>query len=337
MDKLGVLVVGPGWVAGQHIRAYLNNPWTQVRALAGVLPEDRDRARHYMQSLDFHCEYYQDYEQALLRDDIQIVAVCTINHLHFPQGLAALEAGKHVFLEKPMCFTAEQGRRLVEAAAERNLTTQVGHVVRYYPAVAGLHSLIRRGAIGEVFYCESGYWHEIKGAWKVRRETGGNALLMAGCHSVDMVRWMVGEADDVVEVSAASVPARRRTDFEYDPTMTVTMRFHSGAVGNVSVCLESNMPYVFHLQVNGTGGTVRNNGIYSHWFPGQRDFMRLPATYPDDWEVSHHPFPEEVADFVDCIRTGRESDLSFRRALATYEVMFAAEESARLRQPVKLT
>lgn len=334
MEKLGVLVVGPGWVAGQHIRAYLKNPWTELRALAGVLPEDRDRARKYMTELNFSCEYYDDYEAALKRADIDIVAVCTINHLHFPQGLAALQAGKHTFLEKPMCFTPAEGRQLVDAAATRGLTTYVGHVVRHYPAVAGLHSMIRRGAIGKVYYCESGYWHEIKGAWKTRIETGGNSLLMAGCHSVDMVRWMVGEDDEVVEVTARSVAPKRRLDFEYDPTLIATLRFASGALGNVSVCLESSMPYVFHLQVNGTSGSVRNNGIYSHWFPGQRDFMRIPATYPDDWEVSHHPFPEEVADFVDCIRLGREPELSFRRAQATYQVMTAAIQSARDGIPV---
>ena len=88
------------------------------------------------------------------------------------------------------------------------------------------------------------------------------------------------------------------------------------------------MPYVFHMQVNGTKGTVRNNGVYSEMFPNSSDFTRLSATYPDDWNVAHHPFPEEVSHLIDCIEQDTESMLSIPRAFRTYELVFAAEQSA---------
>jgi len=335
MGKLGVLVVGPGWVAGQHLKAYLLNPHTEIRAVAGVLHEDRDRAHAYMESLGFKCPYFDDYETALNRSDTQIVSVCTINHLHYSQTLAALEAGKHVLVEKPLCFTAEEASRLAAEAQSRKLITHVGHVVRFYPAIVGLHSLVESGELGEIFYCESGYWHEIIGAWKTRIETGGSALLMGGCHAVDMVRWMLGESNPIDEVSAYSTPARRRTDFEYPPTVTLTMKYRNESIGRVSTCLESRMPYVFHLQVNGTKGSIRNNGFFSDRFPS-RGFSRLEADYPDDWNVSHHPFPEEINSFVDCIRQDRPSGLSFQEAVKTYEVIFAAEHSIQSGKPVQM-
>lgn len=336
MSELGVLVVGPGWVAGQHIMSYVKNPNTTIRVIAGMVPEDRARAQSYMNQYRFECDYTDDYEGALTRNDIDVVAVCTINHLHYRQTLSAVEAGKHTFVEKPLCFSPKELRTLVSAVQATNVQTHVGHVIRYYPAIVGLRNFLARGGIGEVSYCECDYWHEIIGEWKTRIDTGGSALLMGGCHSVDMVRWLVGEEVEVEEVFAYSSQASRRRDFAYAPNVYFLMKFANGVVGKVGTSLECNMPYVFHLQVNGTKGTIRNNGIYSDEFPDLKDFVSLPSQYPDDWNVSHHPFPEEVNDFVRSILEEKEPELSIPRAAKTYEVIFAAEQSAREGRPVKL-
>jgi len=289
-----------------------------------------------MDEYEFDCDYTKDYEAALSRSDVDIVAVCTINHLHYRQALAAVEAGKHTFVEKPLCFSLVELRNLVEKVREQGVQTLVGHVIRYYPAIVGLRNFLASGGIGDVTYCECDYWHEIIGDWKTKVETGGSALLMGGCHSVDMVRWLVGEEIEVEEVFAYAVRPQRRMDFEYRPNVYFMMKFANGVVGKVGTSIECSMPYVFHLQVNGTKGTIRNNGIYSDQFPGLNTFISLPSQYPDDWNVSHHPFPDEVDDFVRCILEGTESELSIPRAAKTYEVIFAAEESARDGKPVRL-
>ena len=336
MGKLGVLLVGPGWVAGEHIKSYCLNPNTEVRAIAGMIPEDEGRTKGYMEEYNFQCDYTNDYEKALERDDIDIVSVCTINFLHYEQGLAAIQAGKHTFVEKPLAFTMEQINALKEATLKYKVKTQVGHVARYYPAVRGLKAFIDQGGIGDIFYGECDYWHEVIGAWKVKPETGGSALLMGGCHAIDMLRWMVGEDHEVTEVTAYANQATWREDFEYDPTIALICKFDNGTVGKVATSLECNMPYVFHIQMCGTKGTIRNNGIYSEMFPQSTDFMSIPSVYPDDWNVSHHPFPDEVDDYVSCIVEDREPELSFPRAAKTYEVLFAAELSARENTIVKL-
>ena len=337
MAKYGALVIGPGWVAGEHIRGLCLDPRTEIRAVAGMIPEDKPRAQQYMRQYGFQADYVDDFARALSRDDIDLVHVCTINHLHYEQALAALQAHKHVLVEKPLCLTLEQLRRLTDAQSNTNALSHVGHVCRFYPAVVGLKNFLDAGHIGDVFYAESDYWHEILGAWKVTPDTGGSALLMGGCHSVDMVRWMVGEQHEVVEVSAFSRDAAWRTDFQYDPTIALMARFDNGAIGRVSTSLECNMPYVFHLQVNGTKGCLRNNGLYSaELFPKSSNFTPVPATYPDDWNVSHHPFAEEVSYFVDCIEAGKPSMLSIPAAAKTYELVFAAELAAREHSVVKL-
>jgi predicted dehydrogenase len=301
-----------------------------------MIPEDRNRATQYMEQYDFQAEYVDDWQKAVTRDDIEIVHVCTINHQHYEQTLAAIEAGKHVVVEKPLCLTLEQLRRLVQSENQYKVRTHVGHVCRFYPAIVGLKNYLDSGNLGEVFYAESDYWHEIVGAWKVKIATGGSALLMGGCHSVDMVRWMIGEQHEAVEVSAFSRRAAWRSDFEYDPTIAMVIRFSNGALGRASTSLECNMPYVFHLQVNGTKGCIRNNGLYSEAFPQSSNFMSLRSTYPDDWNVQHHPFGDEVSYFVDCLENDRESMLSIGAAAKTYELIFAAELAAREHSVVKL-
>ncbi len=336
MKKLGVAIIGPGWVAGEHVRGYCGDARTEIRAIVGMVPEDKPRAQQYMAKHGFQAEYLESVEQLCRRKDIDAVSICTINFLHYEQALACIKAGKHVFVEKPLCLTQKENRTLADAAKRAGVQTHVGHVGRFYPAIVGLKNFRDSGAIGEVFYAESDYWHEILGAWKVKRRTSGSALLMGGCHSVDMVRWMIGEEHEAVEVSAMSVAPRWRKDFDFDPTLSLMAKFSNGAVGRVSCSLECNMPYVFHLQVNGTKGTIRNNGFYSDMFPKSQGFMHVTSTYLDDWNVAHHPFPEEVRYFVDCVANGTESMLSIPRAFKTYELVFAAELAASKGRIVKL-
>ncbi len=337
MADFGAMIIGPGWVAGEHVKGYCQDPRTEIRAIVGCVPEDKARAETYMAQHGFQADYYESLDEALKRDDIQIASVCTINNMHYEQTLACIQAGKNVLCEKPLCFSLDELRELLAAEKQHGVKTQVGHVVRWYPAVVGLKNVVDAGAIGDVYYVEADYWHDIHGAWKVAQKTGGSALTMGGIHAVDLIRWMIGEDNEVVEVAAFSQKASWRPEFEYDPTVAFICKFASGAIGRVSTSLECNMPYVFHLQVNGSKGCIRNNGIYStSMFPGADGFMSIPATYPDDWNVSHHPFPEEVGYFIGCVADDTESHVSIRRASKTYELTFAAEKAAAEGQVVKL-
>ena len=337
MTTLGAAIIGPGWVAGEHIRGYCLDPRTEIRAIVGMIPEDRAAAEKYMAENGFRADYIEDMDALCKRDDIDVVSICTRNYQHYRQAMACLEAGKNVFVEKPLCLTQEENKELAAAARRAGVKTHVGHVVRFYPAVAALKNLLDSGVMGDVFYAESDYWHEMIGAWKVVPETGGSALLMGGCHAVDIVRWMIGEEHEVVEVAAMTGPAARRKDFGYDPTVSLIARFDNGAIGRVSTSLECSMPYVFHMQINGTKGTIRNNGFYSEMLPKhEHAFVEMKSHYPDDWDVEGHPFPDEITYLADCIENDTESMLSIPRAYKTYELAFAAEMSAREGRFVKL-
>jgi predicted dehydrogenase len=334
-EKLGVAIIGAGWVAGEHIKAFRANPHTEVRVLCDI---DAGAAKRRAAELGAgYAAIETDFRKAVARDDVQIVTVCTPNHLHFEQGMAALEAGRHVFIEKPLAIEWRHCTALRDAAAARKLTTGVGFVARWYSAIVGMKKMADAGAIGRVTYVEADYFPQIAPGWKSTAATAGRSpLTMAGCHAVDMIRWFKGLDVGVQSVYALSTPAGWRKDFTYEPNLTLLVRFADGTAGKVASSLESNMPYVFNIFVQGTGGALRNGEVYSQSLLGAKAFMKIPGVYADDPNVSHHPFDEMLNVFVDCLRAGVESPVCFADACRTFEIVFAAEKSAATGEVVRL-
>ena len=246
MAKLGALVLGPGWVAGEHIKGYCQSPDTEIRSVVGTMAPDRVAARDYMREFGFEADYSENFDEQLHRDDIDVVSICVINHMHFEMALKAIRAGRHVLVEKPLCFNLQELKTLKQAVEATGVVTMVGHVVRWYSAVANAHRLVETHQLGNIFYGESDYWHEVHGDWKTRTATSGSSLLMGGCHSIDVLRWFMGMDRRVAEVHAYANGPCRRKDFEYAPNITGIMKFEDGAIGKVGSSLETSMPYVLH-------------------------------------------------------------------------------------------
>jgi len=338
MGKLGVLVLGPGWVAGEHIKGYCTSENTEIKSIVGMMPQDADAAKSYMDKFDFQADYSEDFQKELERDDIDIVSICLINNLHYKYTLQAVKAGKHVLVEKPLCFTIEELKELKQAVEEAGVKSMVGHVARWYPAIANAHKLVDENKLGTIFYGESDYWHEVHGDWKTKTATSGSSLLMGGCHSVDLLRWFMGMDREVVEVFAYSNGPYRRKDFDFDPNISGMLKFKDGGVGKIGSSLETSMPYVLHYQFMGTDGCIRNSDYFLTSWGDKKDvgFKKLEGQAADDPDVSHHPFPEEVQYFIDCVVDNVEADLSIPNSYHTYEIVFAMTESAKTGKAVQL-
>lgn len=332
MKKLGVLIIGPGWVAGEHIKAYVRNPHTEVRAIAPARhsASQRERAGAYIRRFGLKaCRVEPDWRAALAKPDIHIVSVCSISLHHYEQALAALKAKKHLLLEKPVCFTLKELKALARAYKSARVRMSVCHILRYYPAVRKLHTLFKAGTIGAPCYLEADYWHEVTGAWKCKKRTAGSSLLMGGCHAVDMVYHFLGFDKTPAEIKAFAVRPFRRRDFDYPPTVSALIRFKSGETAKVGTSLESAQPYQFHLQVMGARGVIRDNAISVLKNGGKTRPVRVPGTYADDGDVAHHPFGFLIDGFVRAVTHGRPAPSGFRQAFHTYKTIFAMEKSIR--------
>ncbi len=149
-------------------------------------------------------------------------------------------------------------------------------------------------------------------------------MLLAGCHAVDLLRWLSG--DEVAEVSAVS--NNERGLFEFDANVAAIVKFRNGAIGYTSCLYDGELPYQFNIDLIGTAGTLRDNRLWSKkLFPSQSSWTTLGSTMLDSGDVQHHPFDAEINHFVDCILSGGDSHCNIADAYRTHELCMAIDRS----------
>jgi predicted dehydrogenase len=336
--KLGAAVFGTGDVSGEHIRAFQENPHIEVRAILS-----RDRAKAEAKALRYgltHCRAYTDLDELLKSDDIHVVSICTPHHLHVAQGVACAQAGKHIVVEKPVALDLDSLRLLDATVREHKVRSIAGFVLRWNPLFETIRALLADGMLGDLFYGEVDYLHGITQSyrlypWLRKREFGGTALLTAGCHAVDALRWFF--AKEAVELfSYANASKGNPLDYEYEPNSVTLIRFVDGSMGKVATSIEYVAPYTFPIVLMGNAGTIRDNRLFTKRWPGQTGWTGIATVLPDSGAVSHHPFTPQIAHFIDCVLRGTESHCNIADAVKTHEICIAAEISKNERRPVAL-
>ncbi|MBB3275898.1 MULTISPECIES: Gfo/Idh/MocA family oxidoreductase [Pseudoxanthomonas] len=203
MSKLGVAIVGTGMIGAVHRRAALL-AGADVRGVVGSSP---GRGKEVAQAWDIP-RAYRDIEEALADPQVQVVHVCTPNHLHRAMAQAALEAGKHVICEKPLATTLEDAKALAALAASTGRVATVPFVYRYHPVVREARARIAQGELGPLRLIHGSYLQDwlldpASNNWRVDPALGGASRVFAdiGSHWCDLVEWVSGER--FVDVSAA--------------------------------------------------------------------------------------------------------------------------------------
>ena len=218
---------------------------------------------------------------------------------------------------------------LRDTVARSGVKSVVSFVLRWNPLFENLKSLLATKTIGDLSYVEVDYWHGL-GTWYTgwewarTRKYGGSAMLVAGCHAVDAMRWFVD--DEVAEVSAFA--NNKKGLYEYEPSVVAIMKFRGGAIGKTSTLIDCEMPYAFNIDLVGTDGALRDNRLWSKkLLPGQTDWAVLPTIAPDSGEVYHHPFDAEIDHLVDCIKNDCESHCNVADSYHTHELCLAIDRS----------
>ncbi|MBP5639649.1 MAG: Gfo/Idh/MocA family oxidoreductase [Victivallales bacterium] len=320
--KYGCAVWGCGWVASGHINAYLKHPDCQVIAL-GSRRMESIQAKQAEFGLD--CRAYTDFHQILNDDEIDIVSICTPNCQHAQEAMLAAAAGKHIFLEKPIAIEESDIPKMISAIESTRVHTLVAFILRFNPLVNLQRRLVADGELGKVFMTNVDYWfgRERKGWMKYREQTGG-AFILAGCHSVDMARYIIGE--DIVRVSAQS--AMVGDYYEYPPVETAQVQFSNGALGVFTCSLVGTNPYTANISILGEKGTIVNDRFFLKRFHGQADYFTLDTGMKKSGDVYDHPFPIMVDHFINCIKEDRESPNNLRSAANAHLTTLAIRKSA---------
>ena len=184
MTKVPVGVIGTGFIGPAHVEAMRRLPNAEVVALAGV---DEATAKAKAEALGVP-RAYGDYRKLLASDDIQVVHICTPNHLHFEMSKQALNAGKHVVCEKPLAVEAREAAELVELAATKGLVNAVHFNVRYYPLMRQVKLMGEKGEIGDIFsvhgsYLQDWLYYPTDYNWRLEPKLSGASRAVGGAAS----------------------------------------------------------------------------------------------------------------------------------------------------------
>jgi predicted dehydrogenase len=336
MKTYRVGVFGIGWVAGEHIKAYGQNPRMKVAALASRHRESAQAAR---EKLAPDCDVAGTFDDLVRRDDLDVIDICSPNVFHAEEAVAAAEAGKHVVIEKPVAMNLRDLRAVRDAVVKAKVKSQVGFVLRWNPHIQTIRGMIDKGGLGDLYYTEVDYFHEIGPWWSgwrwgaATRQGGPSATLMAGCHAVDLLRYFGGEVEEVFAYGTFG----HRRDYEYEPTYAAVVKFRSGKIGKTGCSFENECPYILNLLLHGTRGSVLNEKFFAKdWFPGQKGWQQFNTTFADSGDVAHHPFQGMVDDLASALAEDREATANIHEAYQSHELCLAIDRSIATGQAVKL-
>ena len=242
---------------------------------------------------------YRDFAAMLADPTIDLVDIVVPNHLHASMAVAAVEAGKHVLLEKPMATTLADAERVVAAVERSGRYLGVGlelHVSRQW---AKVRELISGGSIGQARYANLTLFRRPfrggSGNWRRTRRTVGSWILEEPIHYIDLLLWYFREHGLPVELSADGIPSPLGAGM-YD-AFTATLRFADGAYAVFSQCL-GGFEHSLVLEIAGDQGALRT------WWSGVIDRTDTP-----DFELKLRRAGAETAEIVDVERSGEVFEL----------------------------
>jgi len=201
--KLGFAVIGCGRMGLRRIDLITGHPQVELRCV-----EDYDNEIARKVGVEVGCDYCSGWESAVSRSDVDCVMVSVPNKFHHDIVSAALEAGKHVFCEKPLARDPIEAREMVVAAQRSRRSLKVGSNLRYFPSVLKAKELLDGGEIDEVLFARGWIGHSgwQIGTWYSDAEiTGGGTLLDNGCHLLDLYRWFLGEVESCIGFVSTSL------------------------------------------------------------------------------------------------------------------------------------
>jgi predicted dehydrogenase len=361
-SRIRIGFVGAGWMGNEQLKRLAARKDAEIVALC---EPNAQRGQQVLAEIGLHStRLVSDFNEIINDTTIEAVWLVSPNDRHGPQSIATLEAGKHVFSEKPASITYDDHLRQVALARSNpHLRTFVDYILYFDTFEQRLKQMVSDGAFGKVTQIQVNYRHPINiagdKAWKLKRDVMGDAISMGINHAVSVVLFAMASQARPVKVYATSMPAQVRP-FEADPIWNLHITFDNGACGLIFGDIDSGNGYDAYHNIKGAeGGLVFDSQsdrtrkvrywnqrlTQGQWiYPLDTEGCKAdgaepwPAdtTTPDSGNVIEHQTGAVVAHFIDCIRTGRPSPLSFDRCAVVAEVGWAAQVSAITGQAIDL-
>lgn len=336
-------LIGSQFISTIHAESLKHCSQAILAAVASPTPGNADKlAQRFAIPAPF-----EDYRQLLARSDIQMVVVGAPNHLHCQIVLDAAAAGKHVVIEKPLCLNLAEADQMIAACRRAQVKLMYAEELCFAPKYVRLKQLLDSGALGRPTLIKQSEKHDGPHAahfWDVTRSGGGVTMDM-GCHAIEFFRWMLGRP------AIVSVYAQMSTQVHGEKTVgddnaILILEFANGVICIAEESWTKLGGMDDRAEVYGSNGVayadlLHGNAIETYSAQGY-DYAVEKAGSTQGWsftiyeEAWNYGFHAEMAHFVDCVQNDKQPLVTGEDGRMVLEVLFAAYESARTGQKVKI-
>ncbi len=371
MEKIyRVGILGFGFIGKVHAYAYAALPFyydpvplcARITHVVTSRPETAEQARRVLPAVTAGT----DFRAVTENPEVDIVHICTPNHLHKEALLSAMRHGKHIYCDKPLVASLEEAEAVAAALPGYHGIAQMTFQNRFFPATLRARQLVAEGRLGEMLGFRAAYLHggsadpQAPLRWKLSAAAGGGVIADLASHVLDLLEWLVGPIASVLAATHIAWPERplpgdpaRRGPVDAEDTVAALVRLKSGALGTLEATkLASGTEDELRLEIHGSQGALRFNLMDAHRLEfydatapaapqgGFRGWTRIHCGQRYPAPASAFPSPKAsigwirahvacLAAFLQAVAEGRPAEPGLQQGIRIQRLMHALGQSAR--------
>jgi len=245
---------------------------------------------------------FHDYHDLLSRQDIEAVVIATPTHTHPEVIIAAAQAGKHIFSEKPLALTLEACQSAIDAVAAAGVKFQLGFMRRYDPGYVQAKKQIEAGVIGKpVMFKSVGRDPKRTSLEFARRENSGGLIADMGVHDFDLARWLMGSEVERVSTEGGCLVYPELKEVNDIDNAIINLKFENGALGNIDVSRNAVYGYDIRTEILGSDGALMIGKLQETPVLVMTRAGVLHDTVPYFMQRFGEAYAAEIRDFIRCI------------------------------------
>lgn len=339
IPEIGIGMLGYAFMGKAHSNAYKKIPYMMypppaVPLLTAICGRNQNGVAEAAKRFGY-AKTYNDWQEMLKDDDVQVLDNGAPNNMHAAPSIAAAQAGKHVFCEKPMGCTLDESRAMLKAVQDAGVKNMVAYNYRFVPAIRQAYDLIQSGALGKIYHFRAAYLQEwvlphynTPMIWRLQKSVAGNGVLGdLGAHIIDLAHFLVGEIDSVSAMTRIFTKERPQDDgsmgtVDIEDAFVTTIGFKNGAIGTMEATrFAAGRKNYCVFEINGENGSIKfnlenMNQLDVFWVGTEpketQGFTNVLVSEPfhpfwkNWWPQGHmigweHTFIHELTHFLDCI------------------------------------
>ena len=333
MKKIGVGIIGAGWISDWHIKGYKSlKDKVEILAIADI---DKERVEKVARENEIKYAF-TDYKKVLELEEIKAVNITTPTFLHKEMVVEASKAGKNILCEKPFAMTVQECEEMIRACRENKVLLMPGHNRIFFPADIEVRKIIEQGKIGEPKLFQGNHINDvitrhnsIKDTWRCKKNMGRGIVLESAIHEIYVIEKIMGK------IESAMAYLHYKEGCEVEISGISNLRTEKGGLATITFSWEPPLRDDVELII-GEEGVICQNGVewprFHHPYLGIYLKKNKTWEFPEidfNWDIS---FINMISHFVACIE-GKEKPLitayEGRDTIAVVETIYQSEKEER--------